>query len=191
MVECQVECNSISEVNLPYFYNGRSFNCVQAKRWYQRFQDLIFNTFRNFYKCSFHLVSTHKKKLQVNEHVHTHAKSHTLRFSSHQSLHCSALPPDVAIHETKKKKNVKSHLPHDHEKCDETVVSIDSAFRNHNTTLTQCSKEKSDSLHFINLINLISYVIQSTEDADQRPWTLQNVMLFLSLYMGLYNIVFW
>lgn len=101
--------------------------------------------------------------------TYTHMQNHTHSDFHHTNLYIVQLCLQMLQYMKPKKKNVKSHLPHDHEKCDETVVSIDSAFRNHNTTLTQCSKEKSDSLHFINLINLISYVIQSTEDADQRP----------------------
>lgn len=129
-----------------------------------------------FYKFSFHLVSTHKKK---NPAFHfgsmsTYTYKCTLRFTSHQSVQlCLKM-----LQYMKPKKKSKNH---DHEKCDAIVVSIDSIFpksQKHKHGV----KRKGLTVCISYILAKIFYVIQSIEDADQRPWSLQYVMLFLSLY---------
>lgn len=107
MVECQEECNSISEVNLPYFYDGRSCETCslivcRRKDDIRGFKIWSSTRFVIFISVAFIWWPPTKKTSGQWARTHTCKITHTLRFSSHRSLHCPALPQDVAIHETKK-----------------------------------------------------------------------------------------
>ncbi len=140
------------------------------------FQDLIFNKFCNFYKCSFHLVSTHKKKSAFHfRSLSTY--SHPVQ--NHTDLHHTTLyivQLWLKMLQCMKPRNVKSHLPHDHKNMW------------WNTFHRQWNVKGKDSLHCANSVCKNILCNPKHSRCSLSPWSLQYVMLVLLwTVIGSYN----
>lgn len=149
------------------------------------YQDLTFNEFCNFYKCSFNLVSTHKKKILHFTSGHW-ARTHTLSKITQTDLHHTTLyivQLWLKMLQYTKPRTVKSHLPHDHENMWWNTFHRKCLLKTHKLSVTG-----RDSLHFAKFIckNILCNTKHSR--CTPSPWSLQCVMLvLLCTVIGSYN----